>query len=370
VKIVIHIDSPSIRGNEMQSILLSRGLRGRSHEVVLACRANGPIERMFQLEGFRTSSIRPRGDIDPYNALRFARWLRAERPDAFLNTSWKRVYVAAWAARIARVPRVVLRLGGVHDLRRGALARFKYVHALVHHYDALIVNSGRVEDHLLRIVPELRPESVYRIENGIELSSTSPSPIRSDLGIPQGAILLFSAGGLEARKGYDTLIEALGMLPLDVHLAIAGEGPDRGSLRMLGESLGVTDRLHLLGQRADVPGLISASDIFAMSSRGEGMAHAMLEAMAERRPIVSTDVGGVAETLAPSDDRPAGGWIVAQNDASALARTLAEVIHLLRNDPQKVFSRVSEAAWRLEHWLSVDRMVERYERVLMGDVIT
>lgn len=365
MRIAMHVDGADIRGNEKQSALLASALSARGHEVHASCRPGGPVEALLRQAGARTSGIRPRGDADLLHALRFAGWLRDVRPDAVLLTSWKRAFVAGWAARRAGVPRVVLRLGGVHRFRPG-LASWKYRHALTRYYDAVIVNSHLVAEHLLGAVDGLPRDRVHVVPNGIDLAPAPAVPLRAELGLPGDAALLLAAGGLEHRKGFDVLIGAVAGLDPAVHLAIAGGGADRESLRAQASALGVSGRVHFLGQRTDVPGLMADADAFVVSSRGEGMAVVMLEAIAAGTPVVSTEVGGVREVLAPRDGRPPAGWIVPPDDAGALRAALSEVLAAGRSWPQSVRERIAEATWRLENWLTVERMIEGYERVLSG----
>ncbi len=151
-----------------------------------------------------------------------------------------------------------------------------------------------------------------------------------------------------------------------LHVVLAGEGPDRDALRARAESLGIADRVHLLGQRSDVAAVLAAGDLFVLSSRSEGMSVAMLEAVTARRPVISTDVGGAWDVLAPREGRPAAGWIVPRDDEPALAAALREVAGLLRAGRAAVDARVDEAAWRLEHWFSVERMIDGVEAALRG----
>ena len=361
----MHVDGADIRGNEKQAALLAGSLSARGHEVIASCRAGGPVEALLREAGARTTGVRPRGDADLFHALRFAGWLREIRPDAVLLTSWKRVFVAGWAARRAHVPRVVLRLGGVHSIRPGRAA-WMYRHALTRYYDAVIVNSRLVAEHLIGAVDGLRRDQVHVVPNGIDPAPARPAPLRAELGLPPDSVLLLAAGGLEHRKGFDLLIAALAALDSAVHLAIAGGGPDRESLRARASALGVSRRVHFLGPRADVPGLMAAADAFVVSSRGEGMAVVMLEAMAAGTPVVSTDVGGVWEALAPREGRPPAGWIIPTEDVGALTSALAEPAAPRGARPEGVRARVAEAAWRLENWLTVERMIDGYERVLAG----
>ena len=364
VKLIIHLDGRTIRGNEIQVFAVARRLRSSGHDVVAACRANTPVDAALREAGIQTSSVLPSGDLDPIGNLRFALWLRRQQADCILLTSWRKALVAGWAARFAGIPRIILRVGGVHTQKR-AIDRWKYRRALTRYVDLIIVNSSTVKTHLLEAIGGLREARLHLIPNGIDTTTSVPRSLREELGISQDSVLLFSAGGLEHRKGFDVLIEAVASLEPNVHLVIAGEGPQRNHLKTLAAAAGMEPRLHLLGQRSDVPALLSGSDVFVMSSRSEGMPVAMLEAMAARKPVVSTDVGGVAEALARNGARAAGGWVVARDDAAALRLALDEVISLLKHDPAAVRARIDEATWRVENWFSTERMTEEYERVLL-----
>lgn len=366
MKVAIHLDGPEhVRGNERQVFAVAAGLRARGHQVVASCRSESPARELFRDGGIPVVDVRPRGDLDFWHAARFAAWLRRERPDAVLLTSWKRAWIAGWAARRAGVPRVVLRVGDVHGFQSRREA-WKYRHALTRYYDGVVANSRVVAEHFLEVVPGLGPERVLRIANGLRLRAAPPAPLRAELGIPEGAPLLLGVGGLERKKGFDMAVEALARLDPGVHLVIAGDGSQRDALRARAEALGVGGRLHLLGNRADVPSLLAACDVYLLSSRREGMAVAMLEAVAARRPVVAAEVGGVWEALAPRAGRPLGGWIVPPNDTPALAGALREVVGLLRAGSGAVRARVEEAAWRLDHWFTPERMLDRYEAALAG----
>lgn len=366
MKVAVHLDGPqNVRGNERQVFAVGSGLRARGHEIVVSCRSGAPVRELFEREGIPTSGVRPRGDLDFWHAARFAAWLRRERADAALLTSWKRAWIAGWAARRAGVPRVVLRVGDVHGFQ-SAREAWKYRHALTRHYDAVVANSRVVADYLLEAVPGLAPGKVQVIANGVRLRPSPPGPIRAELGIPERAPLVLGVGGLERKKGFDVLIGALASQDPDVQLLLAGDGRERNAYRARAEALGMGVRVHFLGDRSDVPALLAACDVYVLSSRREGMAVAMLEAIAAGKPVVAAEVGGVWEALAPRAERPAGGWTVPPEDASALGGALREVMGLLRTDPAAVRARVEEAAWRLDHWFTPEAMLDGYEAVLAG----
>ena len=107
-------------------------------------------------------------------------------------------------------------------------------------------------------------------------------------------------GRLDRGKGVADVVHAVQRLVAaghDIVLAVAGDGEERESLRQLAASLGIADRVHLLGYRSDVGDLLTAADVFVIASYSEGLPIALIEAMALARPVVATRVGEIANVL-------------------------------------------------------------------------
>jgi glycosyltransferase involved in cell wall biosynthesis len=366
MRIAIHVDGPIIRGNERQVIRIAAGLRDRGHDVAVSCRAEGPVRDALTALGIRTTGVRPGGDADPWNALRFAAWLRRERPDAVLLTSWNRAFIGAWAAHVAGMRRIVFRIGGVQPIGHGVRGSLERI-ALRRWYHAVIANSRVVAESITAAVPE-RAADVHVVVNGMEVAAPEPAPVRRELRIADDAVLVAAVGSPERRKGFDLLIEAVAMLDRGVHAVLVGAGreEDQRRLEELVRARDVADRVHFLGRRADAPAVTAACDVFALPSRAEGFSVAMLEGMVARRPVVAADVGGAWEALAARDGRPAAGWIVPVEDASALAAALRGVVEGVRAGAPEVGARADAAAWRAANWFTTQAMIDGYEAVLAG----
>lgn len=362
MKIALHLDSAAVSGAERQALLLAAELRRRGHTIIVSSRPSGLMREALDREGYAVSTARPRGDADLWNASAFALWLRRERPDALLLTSWKRMFTAAWAARRAGVPRVAMRLGGTHRIEPG-LAGWRFRRALTRYVHVSITNSRLVGESFRQAAPGA---CVVEVPNGLVVRRDAPAPLRRELAVPDGAPLFAAAGALTRRKGFHLLVGALARSGTAAHLAIAGDGQEGAALRELARSLGVAERVHWLGHRTDVPAVIAAADAYVVSSLGEGMSVAMLEAVAAGVPVLATEVGGVWDVLAPRDGRPAGGWIVPARDETALAGALATVAALVRDDPAALRARADEAGWRLANWFTVEKMVDGYESALLA----
>jgi len=145
--------------------------------------------------------------------------------------------------------------------------------------------------------------------------------IRSEFGLNQHHFVLGSSGRLEKVKRFDLLVKALAeILPYipRAKLILPGTGNELEALRSLSISLGVNDHVIFPGWRSDIPDLLSAYDVFLLSSRMEASPLSLLEAMASGLPCVSTNVGGIPDIII--DDSL--GILVDSNDYNEFCRQI------------------------------------------------
>lgn len=358
MKLVIHNEGRGLRGSERQIVMLAEGLTRRGHEVVVSCHPDGALSRELDRLRIRTTGIRPRGDADLFSAFRFAAFLRRERADAVLLTAWRRLFWSTAAARLAGVPRVVVRVGLV---RRGD-RRAKY-RAAFRRVDAVIANSPEVAEVFRASLPDFPGRAVHVVRNAtLPPTPAHPGTLRAELGIGADVRLAVSLGSLAWRKGHDLLLDAFDAVP-DARLAIAGDGPAEAELRERAVRLGLDGRVRFLGSRHSVAPLLADADLFVLATRNDSLPNAMLEAMAAGVPVLVTDVGGVRTALEPTADRPAAGWLVPAEDPGALRAALVHAMSACRGPEGEALGR--EAAWRAREWFGPDRMVAAAEAVLL-----
>jgi glycosyltransferase involved in cell wall biosynthesis len=201
------------------------------------------------------------------------------------------------------------------------------------------------------------------IPNGFDTDEFRPDPdarpsVLRELGLKDGIRLVGMVGRYTEAKDHKNFLAAARLLNDldDVHFVLAGPQIDKDNLE-LKESIataGVSDRIHLLGIRKDIPRLTAAFDVATLSSRWEGFANVIGEAMACAVPCVVTDVGDSANLVGDT------GLVVRRNDASDLARGWRE---LLAQD-QGVRRRLGDSARRrIVDSFSINAVTRRYENV-------
>lgn len=170
------------------------------------------------------------------------------------------------------------------------------------------------------------------VGNGVDIAKFSPQPqssARGSLGIPLQSKVIVTVGGLVERKGFHRVIAAMPQLlkqfPNLTYLIIGGPSPEGDwtkQLQQLVSDLQLEDAVKFLGPMAaeKLSQPLSAADVFVLSSRNEGWANVLLEAMACGLPVVATDVGGNREVVS----RPDLGVVVPFDDHEALVNAITQ----------------------------------------------
>jgi glycosyltransferase involved in cell wall biosynthesis len=234
------------------------------------------------------------------------------------------------AARRVGVPAVVHSFHGFpfHEFQSGVTR-----HALI----SIERRLGRLTDYFvtdgtmtaaeairLRLAP---PERIRAIASPIDdipaLSEAERQEARRALGIPTGAPVIGTVARLGSQKSPTDMVKAIDALERrDVYMVWIGDGDLRAKTQRLIDRKGLTSRFLLLGDRADVPRLLPAFDVFAMSSLYEGLPCAVVEAMSCGVPVVATAVNSVPEIVVSGKT----GLLVRPGDPKSLARALDFVL--------------------------------------------
>ena len=353
--VVAHNGARIWGGAERATALLLAGLQARGYRVLLLCNDALVAGRAGEM-GVPTRILELGGDGMIPHAVRLAAVLRRLQPDAFIIGTFRKLFLAALGAWLARVPRVVARVGLETDTPRSA----KYRLALPRWVDAVVVNATRIRA-AFDSLPGLGSERIFVIHNGVVAQEwrQAPGAIRAQLGIAADAPVVGAVARLAPQKRLDRLLRAVAALPADVQCVVAGDGEERDSLAAMAKELGIASRVHFLGHRDDTGDVLAALDVFVVSSDREGLSNSMLEALAAGVPVVSTAVSGAEDALAPFADGSAPGIIIGSADddlASALRQLLGDA---------GLRGRMGETGRRrAAERFSFDAMLDRWEAVL------
>ncbi|EGV28979.1 glycosyl transferase group 1 [Thiorhodococcus drewsii AZ1] len=307
-------------------------LAGRGYRVdLLKVRRHGPVLDAIP-DGVRVIDLGSRHTLACLPAV--VRYLRRYRPAAMLSDKDRVNRIALFARFISRVPtRLVLRSGTTISIdlaSRSVLERWVQRWSMGHLYtfaDQVIVASEGVADdmadytglarsHIRVVPPPVVPANLFE--------AIQPIPDHPWFGQP-GSPLILSAGELCSRKDFETLIRAFARLRADrpCRLMILGKGAARERLLVLAEQLGVAQDFDLPGYVPNPYAYMAHADLFAFTSRWEGLGFVLIEALAVGTPVVSTDCpSGPDEILGSGRYGP----LVAVGDDAGLAVAMAETL--------------------------------------------
>ncbi len=304
----------------------------------------------------------------PGNALGFRRllsFLDDVRPVIVHSWLYHAVMVSRLFGRIASVP---ILISSRRNINLGSSFRERLNRLTLGIDDRIIA----VSDAARQVEIELGgadPRRVVTIVNGVESGNTvSVDPagktrLRHEAGATAAETVIGTVGRLHREKGLDVFLEAAAEVLVsrpETRFVIVGSGPDRAALESLSDTLGIASNVALLGERSDVTNLLSAMDLFVLSSPEEGMPNVVLEAMAAGLPVVATGVGGTPEVVADGKT----GLLVPPGDPPRLAGAITTMLA----DPDRMRMMGREGLRRVRECFRIETMVERteelYEEVL------
>lgn len=179
----------------------------------------------------------------------------------------------------------------------------------------------------IEIIPDgANPDSLHP-----SFEPTVVEELKRKLGKNEGEVWLTNTARIVPQKGWETTIAAMDLLPPHIKLLVVGGGPDEEKLRTLVEKTRLTNRVIFTGQieRSLVSRYRYAADIFVGPSRSEGLGHAFLSAMACKLPVVTTQVGGIADFLFDAKrnpDKETTGWAVDVDNPQQIADAVMEIL--------------------------------------------
>lgn len=267
--------------------------------------------------------IRPLRDVQ--TLWRLVALMRRIKPHVVHTHTAKAGAVGRAAAILAGVPIVV-------HTYHGHVLRGYFSPAKTGVYRAIERGLARRTDRLLAVTTRVRDELValgvgqaaqYRaVPLGFDLApllvaERRRGELRAELGLGDAPLI-----GIVARlapiKAHEVFLSAAATVRQQVPAArflIVGDGELRALLEQQTAALGLTDAVRFLGWRADIDRLYADIDVVALTSRNEGSPVALIEAMASGVPVVSTDVGGVADVV----EHGVSGLLAPMDDAAGIA---------------------------------------------------
>ncbi len=338
---------------------VARELKRKGHKVIVSS-SGGVVVEGLEKESIPhiRLDIRTKSELSPKLLLALPRLLSlVKREDIEIIHAHTRItqVLASLVSHLSGVPYVAT----CHGFFKKRLGRriFKCWG------DRTIAISDAVKRHLMNDfkVPKEKIELIY---NGVdvkkfkkEFSEDEKHSLRSRFGLKDGMVI-GAIGRLSPVKGYEYLIRAFALLLekyKDLQLLIVGDGPQKNELQNVTRRLKIEKKLRFTEPQLDTVEPLCIMDIFVSSSVQEGLGLSLVEALASKRPVVATDVGGVSSLV----KNRRTGLLANPRDSSSLARAISSLLK-----DSRLRSRLGREGCKwVEEEFTISNMVNKIEQV-------
>jgi glycosyltransferase involved in cell wall biosynthesis len=294
----------NVGGAEVLAGNLARRLRDRYRFVFLCLDELGPGADRLREDGFQVEVVGRRAGLDWRCPLRLAAAWRRDGVELVQAHQYTPFFYALLGRLRYRRPPVMFTEHGRHfpDYPR---PKRKIANRLLLERRDRVVAVGRSVKTALVENEGIATPRIDVIPNGIDTdrfvaSAAVRAEVRAELGVAPGDYLVLMVARLDPIKDHATAIRACARAAVAVpglRLVLVGDGPERPAIESLIRDGNLGDRIRLLGTRHDVPRLLTGADTLLLTSLSEGIPLTVIEAMATGVPVVSTDVGSVADVV-------------------------------------------------------------------------
>ncbi len=314
-----------VGGAEVLAARLARRLSDR-YRFVFACLDDlGPLGEQLCEEGFAVELLDRKPGRDLGCMRRLARLWRREHVELIHAHQYTPFFYAmsarAWRGR----PPILFTEHGRWFPDYPRRKRIFFNRMMLRRTDRVVGVGRSVRQALIdnEGIPGGRIEVIY---NGVDAAAfdgqaVDRAAVRREIGLAADDLAVIQVARLDHLKDHATAVRTIQRVAgrrKDVRLVLVGEGPELEKIEAEIRNRGVEPYVCLLGLRHDVDRLLRAADLFLLTSISEGIPVTAIEAMAAGLPVVSTDVGGLAEIVEP--DRT--GLLAPSGDDAALAEAI------------------------------------------------
>ncbi len=358
---ILHvIDSLSMGGAENVLVELSAGQRKLGNDVTvmpLVCPKETPVRKRIEDKGVVVVPLSECGSV--YSLKHIVNLAKRITKFDIIHVHLFPAFYWAFFAKIlsrSKVPMIYTE-HSTDNKRRKSLILHKVDRVVYQYgYKRIVACAEKVQGTFTMAFPSIH--HVCYINNGVDVSvfaNATPYSKQELLGVREDCFLVTMVARFMPMKRQDTIVEALRLLPSDVHAVfVGGNKEDKGliEVRELAKRLGVLARVHFLYVRTDVPRILKSSDVVVLASDYEGLSLSSIEGMAACKPFLASDVNGLRDVIH-------GAGLLFENKNS---KALAELILKLKTD-SVFYQEVSNACELRSKAFDVNAMVGGYIKV-------
>lgn len=204
--------------------------------------------------------------------------------------------------------------------RRRKWKWFKYIDRWMYNQYDKVICISEIAEKSVRDYIGGNPTNLCTINNGVDIEKYKNALPNTEIKKQfEGLHTAIMVAGFRWEKDHTTLIKAYSHLPENYHLLLAGTGVLEEQHKALCKDLNLSDRVHLLGMRTDIPSLLKSVEVVIMSSHFEGLSLSSVEGMASGNPFIASDVNGLREVV------QGAGVLFPHEDEKTLAKEIQKL---------------------------------------------
>ncbi|MDX1428079.1 MAG: glycosyltransferase, partial [Salegentibacter mishustinae] len=363
---IVHVCAEkSWRGGEQQLAYLIEELRKRDFYNLVVCKEGSAFEKYCLFNGIDYEALPLLNSVDIFSAFELKNICHKAKANILHLHSSKAHSIAAFSNLFGNRTKMVVTRRVIFDIKNHQFSLWKYKLRSV---KKVIAISNAIYGHLKSY--GLKDNKLRTIYSGISLDqsfSENDFSIREKYGIPTDHKLIGNISALTEEKDIETFLrvaEKILHVEGKVNFIIYGTGDMEQELKNLAKELKIDDRVIFAGFKKDVKKVVSQFDIFLFTSKKEGLGTSVLDAMVAGTTVVSTNAGGLKETITHDQD----GFLCEVGDVESLA---ASTLKLIRDDSlrKEMGERARENVKKFDIHRMGEKTVELYKEILADAAI-
>ncbi|OPY61758.1 MAG: putative glycosyltransferase EpsF [Pelotomaculum sp. PtaU1.Bin065] len=339
--------------------LAKRFDRDRFDVSVCTLTEGGVLRADLEKAGIKVFTVKKGQGVDYSLFSRLRKHFVEQKPDLVHSHNPAPWLYGAFAAKVSGIRHIV---HTEHSNLPSDEIKMLFLEKILSRISSVIISDSHVVTRRLVEGQKLSPANIVTVVNGIDTERFNVNDrsieLRRSLGIADEEVVIGNVARLEPVKDHSSLLKAFSILVRNCprcRLILAGDGSLRRELERQTRDLKITESVCFLGMRNDIPSLLSIFDVFVLSSLSEGLPLVLLEAMAAKRPVVATRVGGNIEVV----DDGVTGLLVPPNDAD----TLAHYLSMLTRSPHIRQAMGEKGRLRVKQLFDFEKMLVSYENI-------
>jgi glycosyltransferase involved in cell wall biosynthesis len=301
--------------------------RGAFEQVVITLFRPGELAPKLEAKGVTTINIGMHNFFDIKSLHKLNAEVKKQNPGLIITYLFHASLIGRLYLQQRTAVPVIPFLRSTYNFPRYLPARLfeRMTKGYVSHYFA---NSEAVKDYYVKNIG-VQPDKITIIHNGIDTSvydHVNGKRVKDELKLPNNSIIITCIANLAINKGHAYLLEAFETVfkryP-NAYLLVVGEGHERKNLEYQAKNYLSYSHILFLGHRTDIPEILAIATIFVLPTLFEGLSNALLEAMAARCAIITTNI---PENKVIIEHNKTGLLIPTKNSA-ALSAALLDLIN-------------------------------------------